>query len=85
MLTYVSVLILVGTEVYGIALAAAWAVGGLFELGDTITNVLYAAAAVLATYSMYVFGRKAYGVDASLEGKERSARSKDTSLPPEGF
>ena len=28
MLTYVSVLILVGTEVYGVAFATAWALGG---------------------------------------------------------
>jgi hypothetical protein len=32
MLTYISVLILVGTEIFGIALAGAWAIGGLFEL-----------------------------------------------------
>jgi hypothetical protein len=31
MLTYISVLILVGTEIFGIALAGAWAIGGLFE------------------------------------------------------
>jgi hypothetical protein len=39
-LTYISVLILVGTEIFGIALAGAWAIGGLFELGDTITMAL---------------------------------------------
>ena len=80
MLTYVSVLILVGTEVYGVALATAWALGGFFELGDAITNALYGIMAVFATYVMYVFGRKAYGVDAGLEPDERASRSR-SSLP----
>ncbi|MDF2974853.1 MAG: hypothetical protein K0R61_5303 [Microvirga sp.] len=81
LLTYGSAMILVGTEVYGVALAAAWALGGFFELGDTITSALYVIAAVLATYVMYVFGRRAYGVDAGMEAAERH-RALEGRAPP---
>ena len=36
LITIVSVLILIGTEVFGVALAAGWALAGIFELGDVI-------------------------------------------------
>lgn len=76
MVTYVSVLILVGAEVYGVALALAWALGGFFELGDTVTYALYAIAAAVASYVMLIFGRRAYGVDAKLDDmRERANRS----------
>jgi hypothetical protein len=33
-LTLVSVMILIGVEVFGVAFAAAWALAGMFELAD---------------------------------------------------
>ena len=38
--TLVSVAILVGTELVGTGWAAGWALGGLFQLGDTISTGL---------------------------------------------
>jgi hypothetical protein len=71
MLTYISVLILVGTEIFGIALAGAWAIGGLFELGDSVTMALYVISGAGAVWAMYVFGKRAYGVDDRLEAQSK--------------
>ena len=33
LITIISIMILIGTEVFGVAIAAGWAIAGLFELG----------------------------------------------------
>ena len=38
--TLASVAILVGTELIGTGWAAGWALGGLFQLGDTVSTAL---------------------------------------------
>jgi hypothetical protein len=78
-LTYVSVLIIVGTEAYGIALALAWALGGYLELGQSITTVLYGIGFVIATGVMYQFARMSYGLDERLEARARNAADYDLS------
>ncbi len=52
LVTVVSVLILIGTEVFGVAFAAGWAIAGLFELGDTISYALMALFTALGLYAM---------------------------------
>jgi hypothetical protein len=71
MLTYISVLILVGTEIYGVALAFAWAVAGYFEFPQFATIALYVISGAAATWVMYKFGQSAYGVDDRLDERER--------------
>ena len=39
-MTLISVAILVGTELVGAGAAAGWAIGGLFQLGETLTRTL---------------------------------------------
>ena len=39
-MTLLSVAILVGTELVGAGAAAGWAIGGLFQLGETFTRAL---------------------------------------------
>ena len=68
MLTYISVLVIVGTEAYALAIALAWALGGYLELGSEITLVLYGLAFMAATAVMYKFAQMAYGVDESSSG-----------------
>ena len=63
LLTVVSVLILVGAEVFGVALAAGWAIAGLFELGDTVGYVLMALFSLLGLYAMLLLGRRALQVE----------------------
>ena len=41
-ITIMSIMILVGAEVFGVAIAAGWALAGLFELGDYVGYALMA-------------------------------------------
>jgi hypothetical protein len=63
LLTVVSVLILVGAEVFGLAVAAGWAIAGLFELGDGIGYGLMALFSLLGLYAMLVLWRRAVQVE----------------------
>lgn len=63
LVTVVSVMILVGAEVFGVALAAGWAIAGLFELGETISYVLMALFSVAGLYLMWGFWKKAISVE----------------------
>lgn len=58
LITIVSVLILVGAEVFGVALAAGWAVAGLFELGEAAGYVLMALFSLLGLYAMLMLWRR---------------------------
>ena len=63
LLTIVSVLILIGTEVLGVALAAGWAIAGLFELGDTVGHLLMGLFSLAALYVMYLLWRRAIHIE----------------------
>jgi hypothetical protein len=63
LLTVISVLILVGAEVLGVAFAAGWAIAGLFELGDAIGYVLMALFSLLGVYALILLGRRALHVE----------------------
>ncbi|MFO8233455.1 MAG: hypothetical protein R6U20_12425 [Longimonas sp.] len=39
-LTVVSAVVFVATQIFGVAIAAGWAIAGLFELGDAIGYAL---------------------------------------------
>lgn len=62
-LTLISLSILVGTEVFAVALAAGWAVAGLFELGATISYGLMALFSALGAYIMWRFVQNAIAVE----------------------
>lgn len=61
--TIVSLAILVGTEVLGVALAAGWALGGIFDLGQTITIGMMVLFAGLGVFGMVAFIRNAITVE----------------------
>lgn len=63
LLTLVSVGILVGTEFLGVAIAAGWAVAGLFGLGQTLETVLMTAFGALGLYCLILFMKKAVTVE----------------------
>ena len=54
-----ALVLLVGTELVGAATAAGWAIGGLFQLGETITHILEAALILSALTGLYFFLRAA--------------------------
>jgi len=63
LITISSVLILVGAEVFGVALAAGWALAGLFELGETVSYVLMGLFSLLGVYAMVVLWRRSVAVE----------------------
>lgn len=61
--TVISILVLVGVELFGAALAAGWAIAGIFQLGDAIGHILMAIFCVAAAYGLYVFAQRAISVE----------------------
>lgn len=61
--TLVSVAILVGTELIGTGWAAGWALGGLFQLGSTITTALELVFIGLGLAGLVWFMRAALRVE----------------------
>ncbi|MGY2051110.1 hypothetical protein [Methylobacterium sp. JK268] len=56
-------MVLVGTEVFGVAIAAGWAIAGLLELGDTVGHVLMGAFSLLALWIMIQLWRRATQIE----------------------
>jgi hypothetical protein len=63
LLTVISVMILIGAEVFGVALAAGWAIAGLFELGDAVGYALMGLFSLIGVYAMVVLWRRAVQVE----------------------
>ncbi len=63
LVTVISVLILVGAEVFGVAFAAGWAIAGLFELGDVVGYVLITLLSLLGLYTIVLLGRRALHIE----------------------
>jgi hypothetical protein len=71
LVTVVSVLILIGTEVFGVAFAAGWAIAGLFELGSTIGYVLMGLFSLLGVYALLALWRRSVAVEP-ITGRSRA-------------
>lgn len=67
LITVVSVTVLVGTEVFGAALAAGWAIAGLFELGRLFEYAFMAMFSLLALWGMIAFVRNALTIEPIRE------------------
>lgn len=63
LLTLISVTVLVGTEVLGAALAAGWAVAGLFELGTTFEYAFMSLFAAFGVWALAAFVRSARRIE----------------------
>ena len=63
LVTVLSVLTLIGAEVFGLAFAAGWAIAGLFELGDVVSYALMALFSALGLYAMLILWRRAVHVE----------------------
>ena len=57
--TLISVAILVGTELVGAGWAAGWALGGLFQLGETLSRALEIGFTLTGLAGLYYFMRAA--------------------------
>src|SRR5208283_5652647 len=58
-LTLISVGVLVGTELVGAGAAAGWAIGGLFQIGDSLTRMLEGLFILSALTGLFYFLRAA--------------------------
>jgi hypothetical protein len=63
LLTAISVTIMVGVEVFGLALAGGWALGGLMELGQTLTIAITVVFVGLGAWAMWKFWRQAWRIE----------------------
>ena len=66
-ITAVSAIILVGTEILGVAAATGWAIGGLMELGAVITLILTALLVAGGLAILWKFSRRV--LDVELNGQ----------------
>lgn len=67
LLTVVSIMILVGVEVFGVAIAAGWAIAGLLELGDLVGYGLMGLFSLFAAYAMANLWRRCVAVEPIRE------------------
>jgi hypothetical protein len=63
-LTILSVMILIGVEVFGVALAGGWALAGLFELGETAGYALMGLFSLFGLYIMVQLWHRAHAAEA---------------------
>jgi hypothetical protein len=61
--TILSLMILVGAEIFGVALASGWAIAGWFQLGTTIEHALMGLFCLIGAYALFLFMRKAVSVE----------------------
>jgi len=61
--TVLSALVFVATQVLGVAVAAGWAIAGIFELGDTIRYVLMGLFCGLGLYMLHGFWKQATRIE----------------------
>lgn len=66
-------MVLVGTEVFAVAIAAGWALAGLFDLGDTVGHVLMALFSLVAAWVMLQLWRRATSIEP-LRGPDPTTR-----------
>lgn len=65
--TVMSIMILVGAEVFGVAIAGGWAIAGLFELGDIVGYVLMALFSLFGAWLLSVLWRRCNSVEPISE------------------
>lgn len=65
LLTTISLMVLIGTEIFGVAIAGGWALAGLFELGDYVGYGLMAVFAAFGVSLMTQLWRRAAVADGA--------------------
>lgn len=74
LITIVSMMVLVGTEVFAVAIAAGWALAGLFDLGDTVGHVLMVLFSSIAAWIMLQLWRRAVSIEPIRDAAPASRR-----------
>jgi hypothetical protein len=63
LITIVSIMVLVGAEVFGVAISAGWAIAGLLELGNMVGYALMGLFSLLAIYFLVNLWRRCVAVE----------------------
>ena len=63
LITLLSIMVLIGTEVFGVAISAGWAIAGLFELGDIVGYGLMGIFSLFAVYILAALWRRCTSVE----------------------
>jgi hypothetical protein len=58
-LTLLSIMVLVGSEVFAVTVASGWAIAGLLELGDLVGYALMVLFSLVGAYFLIKLWRKA--------------------------
>jgi hypothetical protein len=74
-ITIVSMMVLVGTEVFAVAIAAGWAVAGIFDLGDQVGHVLMGIFSLFAAWIMVQLWRRATSIEPLRSGAAAPRRT----------
>jgi len=77
-LVAISVIILVGAEVLGVAAATAWAMGGLLQLGSVLTLAIGTVLCAGGAYLTYRFGKNVWFVEKAGLAKLTEASRNDS-------
>ncbi|WP_425286905.1 hypothetical protein [Microvirga vignae] len=67
LITVISIMILVGAEVFGVAISAGWAIAGLFELGNIVGYALMGLFSLFALYILVNLWRRCVAVEPLAE------------------
>ncbi len=65
--TIMSIMILVGVEVFGVAISAGWAIAGLFDLGEIVGYGLMVLFSLFAAYVLHALWRRCVAVEPLTE------------------
>jgi len=66
-ITVLGVMILVATEVFGVALSGGWAIAGLLELGTAFEYLFMGLFSLLGAYILFALWRKAIAIEPITE------------------
>ncbi len=67
LITVISIMVLVGAELFGVAISAGWAIAGLLELGHIVSYVLMVLFSLLAVYFLVNLWRRCVAVEPLAE------------------
>jgi predicted membrane channel-forming protein YqfA (hemolysin III family) len=62
-ITVMSIMVLVGAEVFGVAISAGWALAGWLELGEIVGYVLMGLFSLFAVYILVHLWRRCVAVE----------------------
>lgn len=62
-ITIISMMVLVGTEVFAVAIAAGWAIADIFDLGERVGHVLMGVFSLFAAWVMLQLWRRATSIE----------------------